>query len=94
MIRLLPLSLLLLVFTACGSKINKEARKDGEEAARTLVNEAARMSPMEIESYLLNVRANEYIYRENGNKRAAELYIESFEDYIKENSDSLTKLIF
>lgn len=94
MIRLLPLSLLLLILTACGSKINKEARKDGEEAARTLVNEAAHMSNMELESFLLNVRVNENIYRENGHKRAAELYIESFEEYIKENSDSLTKLIF
>lgn len=94
MIRLLSLSLLLLTLTACGSKINKEARKDGEEAARTLVNEAAGMSTMELENFLLNVRANEYIYRENGQDRAAEIYIKSFEDYIKENSDSLTKLIF
>ena len=52
------------------------------------------MTPLELEGYILGVRATEYEYREDGHEKAADLYIKGFEEYIRENSDSLANIIF
>lgn len=79
--RLYFIAVLLLV-TACSCKegrINKAARTNGESDARTLID---------------GVKAIEYGYIEEGHEKAARLYIEGFENYIRENSDSLAREIF
>lgn len=94
--RLYFIAVLLLV-TACSCKegrINKAARTNGEADARTLIDGISDMSQLEVEGYILGVKAIEYGYIEEGHEKAARLYIEGFENYIRENSDSLAREIF
>lgn len=94
--RLFLIAALLLV-TACSGKegkINKAARTYGEADARTLIDSISDMSQLEVEGYILGVKATEYEYIEEGHEKAARLYIEGFENYIRENSDSLAREIF
>lgn len=75
-------------------KINKAAADYGKADARTMIERAPSMTPLELEGYILGIRATEYDYRENGHEKAADLYINGFEEYIRQNSDSLAKIIF
>lgn len=88
---------LVLALTGCSGeerKINKAATDYGKADAQTLIESASSMTPLELEGYILGIRATEYDYIENGHKKAAELYIKGFEDYIRENSDSLANVMF
>lgn len=62
--RLYFIAVLLLV-TACSCKegrINKAARTNGESDARTLIDGVSDMSQLEVEGYILGVKAIEYGY--------------------------------
>ena len=66
--RLYFIAVLLLV-TACSCKegrINKAARTNGESDARTLIDGVSDMSQLEVEGYILGVKAIEYGYIEIG----------------------------
>lgn len=97
MIRFLLAAFVAVLITACSGeerKINKAAADYGKADARTLIESAPSMTSLELEGYILGIRATEYDYIENGHKKAAELYIKGFEEYIKQNSDSLANIIF
>ncbi len=87
----------LLLLCSCSGKegkINRAAGDYGRADAQTLIEKAPSMTPFEMEGYLLGVRATEYEYRENGHEKAADIYVNGFEEYIKLNSDSLAAIIF
>lgn len=89
----------ILIFAAmllgCGrSASEKAAYAQGEADAATLIETVNSMSQMQFESYLLDIRANEYRYVTSGDSLASVAYIEGFEEYIKEHSDSISSLIF
>lgn len=87
----------LLALAACSggeSHLAEESSKLGEADARKFVESAPDMTVMQMEGALVQIRANEYAYREAGHDRAADAYVNAFETYLKENSDSLAKLIF
>lgn len=75
-------------------KINKAAADYGRTDAMTLIERVPAMTPLELEGYLLGVRATENDYRESGHDKAADIYVEGFEDYIRQNCDSLARIIF
>ena len=86
-----------VLLTGCSGeegKINKAAVDYGKADAQTLIERAPSMTPLEVEGYILGIRANEYDYRENGHEKAADLYVKGFEEYIRQNSDSLARIIF
>lgn len=87
---------LFLAMASCSGdgKVNKAAKAYGSADAKTLIEQAPHMSQLEMEGYLLGVRATEYKYIEEGHKKAAKLYIDGFEVYMRENCDSLAKIIF
>ncbi len=91
------LALASLTLAACSDSeqhMAEESSKLGEADARGFVESAPGMSVMQIEGALVEIRANEYAYREAGHDRAADAYVSAFETYLKENADSLAKLIF
>lgn len=94
--RLLYIAIIAVTFSACSGdrKINKAAAGYGQADAQTLIETAGSMTPLELEGYILGVKATEYDYRESGHEKAADLYIEGFEKHIRENSDSLANIIF
>lgn len=47
------------------------------------------MSQMELEGFLLQVRANEYEYRTQGKPDVADAYIKAFEETLSTQGDSL-----
>ena len=85
----------MLALAGCGkSAEEKEAYSQGEAAAAALIDSINSMSELQLEGYLLDVRANEYKYVASGDSASAVSYIEGFEEYIRANSDSITSLIF
>ncbi len=91
--KLLPVIFATLLFGCGKSASEKAAYSRGEADAATLIETISSMSEMQFESYLLNVRANEYSYVTSGDSAASVSYIEGFEDYLKEHSDSISSLI-
>ena len=84
----------MLALAGCGkSAEEKEAYSQGEAAA-ALIDSINSMSELQLEGYLLDVRANEYKYVASGDSASAVSYIEGFEEYIRANSDSISSLIF
>ena len=97
MTRFLLIALTSILLSACSGKegkINKAAHDYGVADAQTFIQQAGEMTDLEKEGFILGIRSNEYAYRAEGHDKAADLYIEGFESYLKENSDSLSKLIF
>lgn len=94
--RLLFIALIAATLSGCSGdgKINKAAADYGRADAQTLLESVSSMTPLELEGYILGVRATEYEYLEDGHEKAADLYIKGFEEYIRENSDSLANIIF
>lgn len=86
---------LAAMMTSCGpeAKLAEAARDFGEADAVTFVDTYPSMTMLEAEGYLLNVRANEQVYREEGHPRAADAYIEGFTEALRERSDSLASAI-
>ena len=85
-----------LMAASCSCSASKECKlvsQRGANDAVTLVERADAMSQMQLESYLLRVRANEYEYRREGKDDVADAYIEAFEMTLVEKSDSLASLI-
>lgn len=85
----------IFALAGCGkSAEEKEAYSRGEADATALIDSINSMSELQLEGYLLNVRANEYKYVTSGDSAAAVSYIEGFEECIRANSDSISSLIF
>lgn len=86
----------VLLYSCSGEegKIRRQAAEAGREAAITLVGESPSMTSFELEGYLLGVRATEQEYREQGHDKAADRYVDAFEEYIKQNSDTLANILF
>ncbi len=93
--RYLLTALLAVMLISCGkSSSEKEAYRQGEKDAETLIDSLGSMSELQFEGYLLDIRANEYKYFSSGDSAASVSYIEGFEEYLKANSDSIASLIF
>lgn len=87
----------LWLLSACSvgeSKLAEESSKLGASDARKFIESVPSMTTMQMEGALIEIRANEYAYREAGHDKAANAYVDAFEAYLRENSDSLAKIIF
>ena len=72
--RLLYIAIIAVTFSACSGdrKINKAAAGYGQADAQTLIETAGSMTLLELEGYILGVKATEYDYRESGHEKAAD----------------------
>ncbi len=87
--------LFAFLLIGCGkSATENEAYVHGEADATRLIDSINSMSELQLEGYILNVRANEHKYIASGDSAAAVSYIQGFEYYLKANSDSISSLIF
>lgn len=96
-ILIIAVSVLALSLAGCSDSEQKRAEKSsklGAADAKEFIESAPSYSAMQMEGALIQVKANEYAYREAGHDLAADAYIEAFETYVRENSDSLSKIIF
>lgn len=87
----------LLALMACSASEQERAEESsrlGEADARKLIEESESMTIMQMEGAIVQIRANEYAYREAGHDKAADAYVASFESYMRENADSLANIIF
>lgn len=85
----------MLTMAACSGNAtvkSSRAASEGAKAAEQLINDMP-MSDIDLQNRLLTIRDNEYRMRRDGNAEAADRYIESFEQVIKQNSDSLTTIL-
>lgn len=84
-------------FTACNSCVTEQARHNtaarhlGEKHARMVIDQSG--DSVTLQYLLLEVRSHEQSLRTEQSDAAADAYVESFEEYIKENCDSLAKII-
>lgn len=78
---------------SCGGS-RKAVTEQGSTDARTLIENFDHMTRHQIEEYLFQVRANESVYREQGKDKEADIYLQAFETYMRENADSLAHIIF
>jgi hypothetical protein len=88
--------LMTIAMASCGLVTSRQCKivsERGAKDATALVARAQSMSEMEIEDFLLRIRANEQEYRSNGNDDVADAYIEAFETTLAAQSDSLASLI-
>lgn len=90
----LPLLILSMACSGSENRLAEESANIGRADAQHLIEAAPRLSAMKMEGALIQIRANEFAYREQGHSKAADAYIKAFETYMRENSDSLARLIF
>ncbi len=86
----------MMALAACSSeeaRIKEAARQLGKNDARELVDDASSLSKMELEGRVLEIRAKESTYREDGYEKAADAYVEAFESGMMEYSDSLARVM-
>lgn len=84
------------VMAACGCSSSHDFKivsQRGANDAQAFVERASSMSQMQMESFLLKVRANEHEYRSEGRSALADAYIEAFEVTLAHHSDSLANII-
>lgn len=87
---------LAVAAASCGGCATREGRlvsRRGAADAMALVERAPAMSRMQLEDFLLRVRANEQEYRAAGRPEVADAYIATFETTLAQRSDSLAALI-
>ncbi len=93
-IAIIPLMAMMACSTVEEQRAAEESSKLGAADARKFIEAAPSMTTMQLEGALVEIRANEYAYRESGHDGAADAYVEAFESYLKENADSLADIIF
>ena len=88
--------LIAATMAACGCSSSHDFKlvsQRGANDAQTFVQRASSMSQMQMEGFLLKVRANEHEYRSEGRSALADAYIEAFEVTLAHRSDSLANII-
>lgn len=93
--RHLVLVALVAAALSCSSEERKRSdsvRRLGREHAQHVID--CGCDTLRMQYLLLEVRSREQSLRSNGYQQAADVYVNSFEEYIKANNDSLARLIF
>ncbi|WP_295727842.1 hypothetical protein [uncultured Muribaculum sp.] len=88
--------ILVMIAASCGCSSSRERKyvsQRGAKDAVAFVEKAPSMTVMQMESFLLQVRANEQEYREAGKDKIADAYIEAFETTLAQRDDSLAMRI-
>jgi hypothetical protein len=88
--------MLTIIPTACGLATSRDCKivsERGAKDAADFVARASSMSEMELENFLLQIRANEQEYRSSGKDNIADAYIEAFESTLAAKNDSLAFII-
>lgn len=94
-VRHLLAAVLVAVALSCSSgerEMADSARRLGREHAQLLID--CERDTLRMQYLLLEVRSREQLLRSNDYQQAADTYIRAFEEYIRDNNDSLARLIF